>query len=145
MRTAAIKLTVDAAGKHPGDAGFDPQTITRWGWNGGVTYYWQDAPIEALGGELCANADCTTMSFTEPGDPQGVRVVGRPRQATTTPGWTTRTAGRRRASPATRSCRARRRWARTGRSPSASSTPPAPSTTTSSRRSSEPTASGTPR
>jgi multiple sugar transport system substrate-binding protein len=66
MRTAALKLTVDAAGKHPGDAGFDPEKITRWGWNGGVTYYWQDAAIEALGGELCANADCTTMSFTDP-------------------------------------------------------------------------------
>jgi len=64
MRTAALKLTVDAAGRHPGDAGFDPKTITRWGWNGGLTYYWQDALIEALGGELCANDDCTTMSFT---------------------------------------------------------------------------------
>ena len=38
MRTAAIALTVDAAGRHPGDAGFDPATIARWGWNGGVTY-----------------------------------------------------------------------------------------------------------
>ncbi len=66
MRTAALKLTVDAAGKHPGDAGFDPTKITRWGWNGGVTYYWQDAAIEGLGGELCVNPDCTTMSFTSP-------------------------------------------------------------------------------
>jgi multiple sugar transport system substrate-binding protein len=66
MRTAAMKLTVDAGGKHPGDAGFDPEKITRWGWNGGVTYYWQDAAIEGLGGELCANPDCTTMSFTDP-------------------------------------------------------------------------------
>jgi multiple sugar transport system substrate-binding protein len=65
MRTAALKLTVDAAGKHPGETGFDPETITRWGWNGGVTYYWQDAAIEGLGGELCADADCTTMSFTD--------------------------------------------------------------------------------
>jgi multiple sugar transport system substrate-binding protein len=66
MRTAALKLTVDGSGKHPGDAGFDPAKITRWGWNGGVTYYWQDAAIEGLGGELCANPDCTTMSFTDP-------------------------------------------------------------------------------
>jgi multiple sugar transport system substrate-binding protein len=66
MRTAALKLTVDAAGKHPGETGFDPASITRWGWNGGVTYYWQDAAIESLGGELCADADCTTMSFTDP-------------------------------------------------------------------------------
>ena len=63
--------------------------------------------------------------------------------ATTTPGWPTRTAGRRRASRATRSSRARPRWARTARSPSASSTPPAPSTTTSCRRSSARTASAT--
>ena len=66
MRTAALKLTVDAAGKHPGDAGFDPKTIARWGWNGGVTYYWQDAAIQGLGGELCATDDCTTMNFTSP-------------------------------------------------------------------------------
>jgi multiple sugar transport system substrate-binding protein len=64
MRTAAIALTVDAGGKHPGEPGFDPATIERWGWNGGVTYFWQDAFIEGLGGELCTNADCTTMSFT---------------------------------------------------------------------------------
>jgi multiple sugar transport system substrate-binding protein len=66
MRTAALKLTVDAAGKHPGETSFDPKTITRWGWNGGVTYYWQDAAIQGLGGELCPTADCTTMDFTSP-------------------------------------------------------------------------------
>ena len=64
MRTAAIRLTVDAEGRHPGDAGFDPTTIERWGWNGGVTYFWQNALIQGRGGELCATADCTTMSFT---------------------------------------------------------------------------------
>jgi len=64
MRAAAIKLTVDTAGRHSGDAGFDPATIERWGWNGGVTYFWQDSFIQGRGGELCATADCTTMSFT---------------------------------------------------------------------------------
>jgi multiple sugar transport system substrate-binding protein len=64
MRAAAIALTVDGTGHHPGDAGFDPTTITRWGWNGGVTYYWQDALIQGRGGELCATDDCTTMTFT---------------------------------------------------------------------------------
>ena len=64
MRTAAVALTVDGAGRHPGDAGFDPATITRWGWNGGVTYFWQDALIQGRGGELCATDDCTTMTFT---------------------------------------------------------------------------------
>jgi multiple sugar transport system substrate-binding protein len=64
MRTAALALTVDAAGRHPGDGAFDPDTIQQWGWNGGVTYYWQNSFIRARGGELCANDDCTLMSFT---------------------------------------------------------------------------------
>jgi multiple sugar transport system substrate-binding protein len=66
MRAAAFALTVDAGGNHPGDNGFDPETITRWGWNGGLTYYWQRPLILALGGEVCANADCTDMTFTSP-------------------------------------------------------------------------------
>ena len=69
MRTAALKLTVDAAGKHPGDAGFDPKTITRWGWNGGVTYYWQDAAIQGLGGELCADRRLHDDVLHEPREP----------------------------------------------------------------------------
>jgi multiple sugar transport system substrate-binding protein len=66
MRRAALRLTLDAAGRHPGDPGFDPSTISQWGWNGGVTYYWQRAFVRALGGELCANDDCTQMTFTGP-------------------------------------------------------------------------------
>lgn len=66
MRTAAIALTVDANGQHPGDAGFDPDAIEQWGWNGGITYFWQNAFIRARGGDLCANEDCTLMSFTGP-------------------------------------------------------------------------------
>jgi multiple sugar transport system substrate-binding protein len=66
MRTAALALTADGGGRHPGDAGFDPETITRWGWNGGLTYYWQRPLILARGGEVCANADCTDMTFTSP-------------------------------------------------------------------------------
>jgi multiple sugar transport system substrate-binding protein len=66
MRTAALALTVDGAGRNPGDAGFDPATIERWGWNGGVTYFWQNALVQARGGELCGNEDCTQMSFTGP-------------------------------------------------------------------------------
>ena len=64
MRRAALRLTTDEAGRHPGDAGFDPEAIERWGWNGGVTYFWQNSFIRALGGELCANEDCTEMRFT---------------------------------------------------------------------------------
>jgi multiple sugar transport system substrate-binding protein len=64
MRTAATVLTLDEAERQPDDAAFDPEAIEQWGWNGGVTYFWQNALIRARGGELCANADCTRMSFT---------------------------------------------------------------------------------
>jgi len=66
MRAAAIKLTVDAAGRHPGDPGFDPNGVVQWGWNGGLTYFWQNAIVKARGGDLCANPDCTLMNFTSP-------------------------------------------------------------------------------
>lgn len=66
MRDAALALTTDASGNHPGDDGFDPDNIEQWGWNGGITYFWQNAFIQALGGDLCANDDCTLMDFTSP-------------------------------------------------------------------------------
>lgn len=66
MRSAALALTVDTGGRHPGDAGFDPESIEQWGWNGGITYFWQNAFVKALGGDLCANPDCTLMNFTSP-------------------------------------------------------------------------------
>ncbi|HXG27141.1 MAG TPA: extracellular solute-binding protein [Candidatus Binatia bacterium] len=66
MREAALALTVDSNGRHPGNEGFDPDAIERWGWNGGITYFWQRSFIRALGGELCANEDCTEMRFTGP-------------------------------------------------------------------------------
>lgn len=66
MRTAARKLTLDAAGHNADDPAFDPSRIQQWGWNGGLTYFWQNEEIKALGGNLCANADCTTMDFTSP-------------------------------------------------------------------------------
>lgn len=70
MRAAALQLTIDGAGRHPGDPGFDAATISQWGWNGGITYYWQRAFVRALGGELCANDDCTQMTFTGPANEQ---------------------------------------------------------------------------
>lgn len=72
MRRAAVELTVDGAGRHAGDAGFDPADIARWGWNRGLVHYWQNEDIRALGGDLCANEDCTLMSFTSP---ETVRAV----------------------------------------------------------------------
>lgn len=66
MRAAAIALTLDAEGRHPGEDAFDVHAIQQWGWNGGITYFWQNPFIEARGGDLCANEDCTLMSFTGP-------------------------------------------------------------------------------
>ncbi len=66
MRSAAVALTLDGEGRNPRDAGFEPSDIQRWGWNGGITYFWQNAFVKALGGDLCANADCTLMDFTSP-------------------------------------------------------------------------------
>lgn len=66
MRAAAIKLTLDTAGRRPGDPGFDPKAIRQWGWNGGLTYFWQNEFVRARGGDLCVNEDCTEMSFTDP-------------------------------------------------------------------------------
>ena len=66
MRDAALALTVDTEGRHPADEGFDPESIEVWGWNGGITYFWQNAFVKALGGDLCVNADCTEMNFTSP-------------------------------------------------------------------------------
>ncbi|MBI3746356.1 MAG: sugar ABC transporter substrate-binding protein [Chloroflexi bacterium] len=66
MRAAAKKLTLDTAGHDATDAAFDPSKVRQWGWNGGLTYFWQNEEVKALGGNLCANADCTQMDFTSP-------------------------------------------------------------------------------
>ena len=66
MRQAAIQLTRDANGHNPADPNFDPEAIEQWGWNGGLSFFWQRHLVRALGGELCANADCTLMTFTSP-------------------------------------------------------------------------------
>lgn len=66
MRRAAIQLTLDANGHTPADPDFDPESIQQWGWNSGFAFFWQRDAIRALGGELCANDDCTLMTFTSP-------------------------------------------------------------------------------
>jgi multiple sugar transport system substrate-binding protein len=66
MRAAARRLTIDASGRAADDPAFDPSAIQQWGWNGGLTYFWQNEEIKALGGNLCANDDCTLMDFTSP-------------------------------------------------------------------------------
>ncbi len=72
MRTAARRLTVDAAGHAADDPAFDASKIQQWGWNGGLTYFWQNEEIKAVGGNLCANNDCTTMDFTSPATSQAI-------------------------------------------------------------------------
>ena len=66
MRQAAVQLTRDSSGLSPADPGFDPESIVQWGWNGGFTFFWQRHLIRGLGGELCANEDCTLMTFATP-------------------------------------------------------------------------------
>lgn len=66
MRQAAIQLTRDSNGRNPKVPNFDPKSIEQWGWNGGLTFFWQRHLVRALGGELCANEDCTLMDFTSP-------------------------------------------------------------------------------
>jgi multiple sugar transport system substrate-binding protein len=66
MRAAARKLTLDAAGHNADAPAFDPAKLQQWGWNGGLTYFWQNEEIKGLGGNLCANDDCTLMDFTSP-------------------------------------------------------------------------------
>jgi multiple sugar transport system substrate-binding protein len=67
MRLAAILLTLDAGGRNPTEPGFDPDSIQQWGWNGGLSNFWQRHLVRPFGGEYCANEDCTSMSFTAPG------------------------------------------------------------------------------
>lgn len=66
MRTAAIQLTLDDQGRNPTDPNFDPAKIVQWGWNGGLTFFWQRHLVRGWGGDFCANEDCTLMNFTAP-------------------------------------------------------------------------------
>lgn len=66
MRAAAVLLTLDDAGRNAADPDFDPEHIVQWGWNGGLTYFWQRHLVRGFGGDFCANADCTEMVFTAP-------------------------------------------------------------------------------
>lgn len=64
MRSAAIQLTQDDRGRSADDPDFDPQNIQEWGWNGGLTFFWQRHLVRTLGGDFCANLECTLMDFT---------------------------------------------------------------------------------
>ena len=66
MHSAAMLLTLDEQGRNANDPNFDASKIVQWGWNGGLTYFWQRHLVRGLGGDFCANADCTLMNFTKP-------------------------------------------------------------------------------
>lgn len=66
MRQAALLLTLDENGRNATDPDFDHATIRQWGWNGGLTSFWQRHLVRGFGGDFCANPDCTLMNFTDP-------------------------------------------------------------------------------
>lgn len=66
MRDAAILLTRDSSGRNPTHPAFDPGRIEVWGWNGGLTFFWQRHLVQAFGADFCKNPDCTQMNFTDP-------------------------------------------------------------------------------
>lgn len=66
MREAAGTLTRDEAGRAPGTAGFDPAKIVQWGWGVTPASIWSRFLIQPLGGETCANEDCSVLRFSDP-------------------------------------------------------------------------------
>ncbi|MCA9973272.1 MAG: sugar ABC transporter substrate-binding protein [Anaerolineales bacterium] len=66
MRAAALQLTLDDSGRNASDPDFDPEAIVQWGWNGGLTFFWQRHLVRGFGGDFCGNDDCTLMRFTDP-------------------------------------------------------------------------------
>jgi multiple sugar transport system substrate-binding protein len=66
MREAARLLTLDENGRNATHPEFDPEAIVQWGWNGGLTFFWQRHLVRGFGGDFCANEDCTEMIFTSP-------------------------------------------------------------------------------
>jgi multiple sugar transport system substrate-binding protein len=66
MRSAALELTLDDQGRNATHPAFNPEAVVQWGWNGGLTYFWQRHLVRGWGGDFCANADCTLMNFTQP-------------------------------------------------------------------------------
>lgn len=66
MRQAAILLTLDVNGLNPSQPGFDPTQIQQFGWNGGLSFFWQRHLVQPFGGDFCAVPDCSEMVFTAP-------------------------------------------------------------------------------
>lgn len=70
---AARKLTVDGNGKHPNEAGFDPNNVQQWGvsWpNGGIQ---RDALVFSNGGE--AFAKDYTCKYGEPAAVEAIQML----------------------------------------------------------------------
>lgn len=67
---AAIALTLDAEGRTPNDPNFDAENIVQYGLSGhpGPMAIWANDFVVQLGGDLCADEACTTVSMTDPED-----------------------------------------------------------------------------
>ena len=63
---ASELLTLDSSGRNATAHDFDPDSIVQWGWNGGLTFFWQRHLVRGFGGDFCVNVDCTQMRFTDP-------------------------------------------------------------------------------
>lgn len=66
MREVAKLLTLDANGNNATSPDFDPTQVVQWGWNSTPNHIWARHYIQARGGDICTNADCTIMDYTSP-------------------------------------------------------------------------------
>lgn len=66
LRAAALKLTLDSAGRSADDPAFDPTSIVQWGWNAGLTMIWQRHLLQSRGWDVCVRDDCTEMDWDSP-------------------------------------------------------------------------------
>ena len=70
---AAQKLTLDGAGKHPGDSGFDANNVQQWGVSWATWSLMRDVMVYANGGE--AFTDEHTTRLNEPAAVEAIQAV----------------------------------------------------------------------
>ncbi len=66
----ARTLTVDAAGKHPGESGFDPNNVQQWGVSWATWSLMRDVMIYSNGGEAFTKDHVTRLS-----EPEAVEAI----------------------------------------------------------------------
>ncbi len=67
---AARKLTVDTAGKHPGDSGFDANNVQQWGVSWATWFLMRDVMIYSNGGEAFTEEHTTRL-----GEPAAIEAI----------------------------------------------------------------------